>query len=117
MQGVASTARLLDKANQSDRYSAAYGEALKSLENPENTPAARLISEMRESGMGFHQFTMSLAQQHQQHFVDTPLAPEKLAKFEQQSAQSFVDQTAIEAEQTGSFEQYLADFYAQYDQL
>ena len=117
MQGVASTARLLDKANQSDRYSAAYGEALKSLENPENTPAARLISEMRESGMGFHEFTMSLAQQHQQHFVDTPLAPEKLAKFEQQSAQSFVDQTAIEAEQTGSFEQYLADFYAQYDQL
>ena len=52
---------------------------------------------------------------HRDYFLKSALDTDQVAHFEKLATQSLAKQAEIEAEDNISFEQYLADFYAQYD--
>ena len=58
---------------------------------------------------------MNLAKQHRQHFEDRPLKPETLAEYRQLAEASLAEQRELEAQEEGSFEDYMRRYYRQYE--
>ena len=97
----------------------AHGAALKKikarLSEPQLSPAAQLLHEMESSGTTYFQTALNHARQHRDYFLDTPLDSDQAKYFEKLAEESLARQVAIESADSVSFEQYLSDFYAQYD--
>lgn len=114
LEGIGEVAKLLDNANDTQAYSRAVSTQRDKLSNPELTPSARILNDMREQGVTFFRLAMNLAQQHQEHFAQRPLDTETQAQMAQQAVDSLANQQAIEARDNVSFDEYLANYYAQY---
>jgi glutamate--cysteine ligase len=99
----------------------AYGESLREqaakVADPELTPSARVLREMREQGQPFFRFALSYSQRWAQHFLQRPLDQDATDAFAEQARQSLAAQQAVEAADNISFEEYLANFYGQYETL
>ncbi|HAD09023.1 MAG TPA: glutamate--cysteine ligase [Porticoccaceae bacterium] len=85
------------------------------LEDPQQTPAARLLAEMETSGATYFQTALGHARQQRAYFLDKPLTPALISEFQQLAEQSRIRQANIESIDKSSFEEYLATFYAQYN--
>ena len=110
-------AKLLDKHQKTDAHCNAHTELKAKLHNPELTPSAQILEEMRSSGQTYFRVAMSHAQQHREYFLDTPLAPEIAEQYQAAAIQSLEQQKQIEAADNISFDDFLANYYRQYDGL
>ena len=63
-------AGLLDTATGSTLYSAATRQQAAAVADPELTPSARVLREMRETELPFFRLTMDYSQQWARHFRD-----------------------------------------------
>ena len=72
---------------------------------------------MREKGQPFFRLAMSYSQRWAEHFRETPLDAEMAADFANRAEASLQAQKDLEASEDISFEQYLANFYGQYETL
>ncbi|MDP6969799.1 MAG: glutamate--cysteine ligase [Gammaproteobacteria bacterium] len=77
------------------------------------TPSAQVLSAMQEGGMSYQQLIMQLAQQHQQYHLQQPLPADTLRQMQVDAQQSWLDQAQLEAEQTDTFDDFLAAYLAQ----
>ncbi|MBB3169921.1 glutamate--cysteine ligase [Simiduia aestuariiviva] len=114
LTGMAHSAQVLDQASDCAEFSQAVAAVSARIEDPHQTPAAKLLADMQAKNKTFYQLAKDLADQHAEYFRERSLTDESLALFEKQSAASLAAQAQLERDQTGDFEQYLADFYAQY---
>jgi glutamate--cysteine ligase len=105
LRGVAETAVLLD-GDRSD-YSAAVTAARSVLEDPAETPSARLIRELRANGASFFEYTLEVARQHRSYFLSLPLDRAKEDVLEAVAARSTADAAALEASDDQPFVEYL----------
>jgi len=113
MPRVAAVAELLDAGRDDDLYAAAVARHAAMVENPELTPSARLLSELREHDASFFEFAMDAARGHRDYFAALePLPPEREKLFADEAAASLERQAEIEAADTQSFDDYLAAYYA-----
>ncbi len=109
---VAHAATLLDDVNDTDAYSQACATQHAKIADPELTPSARLLREMREAGRPFCGFTMQQAKDTESYFRAKKLAPERLKELQEASRLSVLKQAEIEKADTLSFDQFLAQFNA-----
>jgi gamma-glutamylcysteine synthetase len=65
----------------------------------------------------FRDWVQALAVQHRQTLTAMPLAAATRARLEQLAAESWQGQADLEAQSTGSFAAYVAQFLAQTEQL
>lgn len=114
LAGTADCAALLDQANGADHYQQAVAAQRVKLAQPELTPSARVLQDMRTTGKTFFGHTMGLAEQHRQHFARHPLDAEKEAYHQQLAQLSLAEQRELEAAEQPPFETYLENYYAQY---
>jgi glutamate--cysteine ligase len=114
LQGSMAAARLLDQAKGGDAYQQALEQQRAKIANPDLTPSARVLRDMTAAGQSFHQHTLALAEQQRAYFAQRPLAAEQQALFRQMSEESLQAQAALERDQQVSFDEYLANYYAQY---
>ena len=110
-------AEALDSAHQSNGYSESLREQSARIADPELTPSARVLREMREQGQPFFRFAMGYSERWASHFRQQPLSEEAARDFARQAEESIIAQEAVEAADDISFEQYLANFYGQYETL
>jgi glutamate--cysteine ligase len=110
-------AALLDSAHQSEDYRAAVAGQLAKVEDAGLTPSARMLREMREDDLPYFRLAMSYSQRWAEHFRAAPLPADTQERFERETEESLRAQRAIEAADALAFEQYLAQFYAQYESL
>jgi glutamate--cysteine ligase len=83
------------------------------LADPEVTPSARLLQELRLAGSGFFEFAMQTARGHRDYFQAlAAMNAERLQHFETEASNSLRRQSEIEEADTLSFEQYLANYFA-----
>ena len=108
-------ADLLDMNMSNGEHRSAVDQLKIRLEDPRHTPAARLLEEMQTSGVTYFQTALAHAQNQRAYFLNKPLTSAEVTRFQRLAEQSLADQAEIEAKDTGSFEAYLATFYAQYD--
>ena len=77
------------------------------------TPSAQVLTAMQEGGLSYSALVMQLAKQHQQHHLQQQLAADTLLQMQAYAQQSLRDQAKLEAEQTDTFDDFLAAYLAQ----
>lgn len=117
LDGTEKIAALLDQAHGGDNYQRVCRQQRQKLSDPSFTPSAQILADMREQKLSFFQHALALSKQHGDHFRQRPLSTEQKLHFQQLAEQSLRDQTDIEQADTISFDQYLDNYYQQYQEL
>ncbi|MGE5623928.1 MAG: glutamate--cysteine ligase [Bacillota bacterium] len=104
---------LLDGDNHAKPYGASLAAQRAAVKDPDRTPSARILNEMRSHGESFFRFAKRLSEAHRDCFLKHPLPPESEGRFAAKAGASLEKQAAIEAADTLSFEEYLAQYFAQ----
>jgi glutamate--cysteine ligase len=107
LQDVGHAAVLLDNIHNTADYSLANAAQLAKLANPDLTPSARVLREMREARRPFCAYTMGQSAATQAHFTGMALPEKRLQEMQEASRLSLVRQAEIEAGDTVSFEDYV----------
>lgn len=115
--GIRETAALLDRAHQSERYMASWQAQRAKVENPALTPSAQIVAKLEAEGLSFHELAMGYSLEHAEAFRGQGLSEDEVQRFKAMREQSLADLAEAEAASTETFEDYLARFYAQYQQL
>lgn len=114
LQEMDACAGLLDQNAGDGHFRAAVAQQRRKVDDPALTPSARVLEDMRREKLTFFRHAMGLAEQHREVFLRRPLDPERQAAYARMAEQSLSDQEAVEAEDQVSFEDYLANYYRQY---
>lgn len=104
---------MLDTGQLKPSYSEALARQREKLLDPELTLSARMLREMRENGEGFFAFAQRMSKEHYDSFNQLPLSDVYAESFKQEAKTSWQRQREIEAADEGSFDQFLADYFAQ----
>ena len=110
MKGVA---RLLDTANYCEDYFSSVKSQIASVFDPDLTPSARMLAEMREFDVGFFHHAQRMSKHHARYYRSHPLADEAVLRFEDMARESLRQQRQIEARDNISFDEYLENYFAQ----
>ena len=107
-------AKLLDQSYCGEDYVSAVSTQFAKLSNPELTPSARVLADLKTQDRSFFEHTLALAEAHRRYFSERPLAADTQEEFKTQAMQSLVAQTQLEQSPQIPFDDYLAKYYAQY---
>lgn len=109
MRGIC---ELLDAGDQQRPYRAALDLQESKIRDPERTPSARSLEELRTSGESFAQFALRMSRVHKAYFLDLyPPNEQRLAEFAAEAEESLRKQAAIEAADRMTFDQFLASYF------
>ncbi len=117
LENMAGIADLLDAAHDCGLYRESLAEQQARVSDPELTPSARVLREMRERDLPFFRLAMGYSEQWGRYFHERTLPAETIQHFEEETRQSLAAQREIEAADDLSFEEYLARFFGQYRPL
>jgi glutamate--cysteine ligase len=106
-----SVASLLDRANYCENYFSSVKSQIASVFDPDLTPSARMLAEMRENDEGFFHHAQRMSKHHYQYYKTHPLAEEKVNIFQQMAKESLQKQKQIELEDKISFDEYLENYF------
>jgi glutamate--cysteine ligase len=113
VDGMRGVCELLDNGDPASPYVQALEYQAAKLDHPEVTPSARLLQELRGSGESFFDLALRMSSAHKAYFLDLhPPNDARLAEFASEAERSLAEQQRIEATSTGSFEEYLARYFA-----
>lgn len=104
-------AEMLDAAYGGTRYSTTLRSLRQRIDDPDSTPSAQVLAAAREHG-GYFSYAMQQAQAHHQHLLAQPLDAASQATFEASVQSSLAEHQRLEAADQGSFEDYVARYYA-----
>ena len=117
LDNIGQIATLLDKAHGGDSYSQSVVTQCKKLDDPSLTPSAQILQEMKERDMPFFKLAMDYTQRWAEHFRGQPLEASLQEKFEHDAIESLATQKAMEQRDDISFEEFLSQYYQQYQHL
>jgi len=114
LDGVEQVAELLDGAFDKPVYLPAVAEQRKLVIEPDATPSARMLDEMRRNGESFFQFGLRWAREHQKYFHGLQRCdPGRVSQFVAEASASHARQGEIERSDRLSFEEYLDAYFTQ----
>jgi glutamate--cysteine ligase len=104
---------ILDRGDATRPYSQALAIQATKVEDVARTPSARLMEELTTTGESFFDLALRMSATHKAYFLDLyPSNGERLAEFRQEAGESLEKQRQIETSDRGSFEDYLARYFA-----
>ncbi|MDX1491669.1 MAG: glutamate--cysteine ligase [Pseudohongiellaceae bacterium] len=109
---VGFAATLLDSLDGGEAYTQANAAQQAKLQDSELTPSAQILARMRAEQLSFGALTMAQSSEHEAFFKGKSISAERLAMLRAASKSSFEQQAKIEAEDTQSFDEYLANWNA-----
>jgi glutamate--cysteine ligase len=112
-EAMAPYAGLLDGDDAARPYSGAVAAQREAVLNPDLTPSARMLAEMRDNHESFFDFARRKSQGHQRHIGEQPLSAERETMLQQEVEKSLQRQRQIEAADTVDFDHYLQTYFAQ----
>jgi glutamate--cysteine ligase len=110
-----SVASLLDNANYCENYFSSVKSQIASVFDPDLTPSARMLANMRAYDEGFFHYAQRMSKHHYRYYKNHPLSYEKTQYFENMSRESIEKQKQIEDEDNISFEEFLDNYYREVD--
>ena len=113
LEEMHSVCALLDLGTSGRPYTAALEAQIRKVTDPELTPSARMLNEMRDRDESFYDFARRMSQIHEHFFTNLPMSEAKQQLFAELAVKSLEDQRAMEAADEISFEQYLERYYSQ----
>lgn len=113
MQEMSGVCELLDANDPLKPYSASLKKQIQAVQNPDLTPSARMLDDMRQDHESFHRFAERMSRQHFHYYKNMALSPEQEQFYIRETEKSIKKQQEMEATDTCSFEKYLDDYFAQ----
>ncbi len=110
---LSEVASLLDTNTNSTEFSQSVAHYLPRVLDTDETPSARMLAEMRANNEGFYHFALRKSQEHDAYFKSLTLDPERSDYFTELSKESLAKQALIEANDSQSFEEFLAHYFSQ----
>ncbi|HKU89623.1 MAG TPA: glutamate--cysteine ligase [Steroidobacteraceae bacterium] len=108
MRGIA---EVFDQGDAAKPYSAALAVQAAKIENVALTPSARMLAELQSTGESFFDLALRMSKLHKDYFLALyPTNVERLAEFRAEADESLRAQSAIEAADKMTFEQYLGEY-------
>jgi glutamate--cysteine ligase len=104
-------AEMLDSAYGGTQYADTLRLLRERIDHPELTPSAQVLDGIRQAG-GFSSYSMALARQHQAQLLAKPLDSDTQAQFDTSVQASIARQSQLEEHEQGSFEGFVAQYYA-----
>jgi glutamate--cysteine ligase len=114
---ISDVAAVMDSTLSTMSYSQSVKAQQAKVDHPENTPSARILSDMTEQSIPFFRFAMNQAIKHKSSFQAEPLGKAERESFEAMSKQSVIDQEAVEKSDSISFDDYLVNLMREYENL
>jgi glutamate--cysteine ligase len=113
LDGVAKIAAQIDVQDGDDCYTQSVQLMAGMVDDPAMTPSARLLDELTSGGSSFFEYAIEMARGHSEYFASiTPMSPQRHDEFQAEAAESVRRQAEIEAGDSISFDEYLANYYA-----
>ena len=106
-------ADVLDAAETGTPYRDALQVQVEAVNDPDRTPSARILKEMRELDVGYFDYARQMSLQHQQYFLDLPYDESQFREFSATVQQSLARQQAVEAANDMPFDDFLREYFAQ----
>jgi glutamate--cysteine ligase len=110
MQGIAD---VLDRVNHCQSYTGSLKKQIECIKNPEMTPSARMLDEMRKRKEGFFHYARRMSLQHLEHFSLRQMSKQREQLFEQAAKDSLIKQKQIELADVVDFDEYLHQYFSQ----
>lgn len=112
MDGVLAVAAQIDRHDDDDSYSEAVRAMGTLINNPDATPSARILAEMEAADTGFFRFAFQMAKDHRDYFASiTQPNNAAIEEFRLEAAESLQRQRDIEAADSISLDEYLAEYF------
>ncbi len=109
---VGSVAALIDRETESDSYVQAVHRMQARVEDPERTPSARVLAELRDADCGFFELALDVARRHRDYFAQiAPMSEARRQKLEREATDSLQRQAEIEAADAISLDEYLQHYF------
>ena len=102
---------MLDAGDVDRPYRSALQVQIEAMKDPDRTPAARMLADMRHERESFFEFALRMSRTHEQRIKQLELPEEQKRYFSEAARQSLVQQREIEAADTISFEEYLKQYF------
>ncbi|HEX4648913.1 MAG TPA: glutamate--cysteine ligase [Steroidobacteraceae bacterium] len=103
---------ILDRGEAARPYSQALADQVAKVEDVSLTPSARLMAGLN-AGESFFALALRMSAAHKGYFLDLyPPNDERLREFAREAEESLAAQQSIEANDRGTFEEYLARYFA-----
>lgn len=111
LDGMTGVCELLDANHGDGLYSQALAEQRRKLADPDLTPSARMLAEMRAHGESFFEYADRLSSRHMETHLAHPVAEAEAEELAAMARQSLAEQAAREAEDDMDFEAYVARYF------
>jgi glutamate--cysteine ligase len=112
VEQMAPIAALLDRAHGGDSHAQALQLQRAKLDDVSLTPSAQVLAALREGGQSFRQLSLALSRQHAEFFREPALDAAQVAEFEASVSRSLAEQQALEQEEHGDFDSFVAAYQA-----
>ncbi|WP_191579238.1 MULTISPECIES: glutamate--cysteine ligase [Achromobacter] len=109
---IAPYAALYDSAMGGTAYADALAAQRAKLDQPDTTPSARLLAELKDSGLSFHDYSLALSRKHADALRAQPLPADVATAYQQAAAQSAAEQLRLEQSDTEDFDTYVSRYHA-----
>lgn len=109
---IAPYAALYDSAVGGTAYTDALAAQRAKLDQPDTTPSARLLAELKDSGLSFHDYSLALSRKHADALRAQPLPADVATAYQQAAAESAAEQLRLEQSDTEDFDTYVTRYHA-----
>ena len=104
---------ILDRGDPARPYSVALAIQAAKLDDVTRTPSARMMAELTATGESFFDLALRMSMLHKAYFLDLyPPDAARLREFTREAEESLAQQRVIEAADRGTFDEYLARYFA-----
>jgi glutamate--cysteine ligase len=107
---VGAIAELLE--SDGEGYVAAVELARRALEDPDATPSAKLLAELRRERTSFFDYVLGLARRHREYFLGLDLDPDRERWLAAVAERSRAEAAALERTRSQPFAEYLKEYSA-----
>jgi len=103
----------LDTVNNNKYYTRALKAQMEVVADPDRTPSAIMLDEMRKEKEGFYHYAKRMSEKHHRYFRSLSENKDRTGFFIDAASESLEKQRAIEAADSMTFEQYLQNYFSQ----
>ena len=112
LDGVQGVAERIDQAEGGDSYLGAANAARELIAEPDATPSARVLEELRTGKCSFFDFALSASRGHRDYFASiTALSESRRKELASEARESISRQSDIEASDEINLDEYLARYF------
>ncbi len=113
ISNVVAVAEVIDRHETNQSYADSVRLMQKLVDDPDETPSARVLADLEETQTSFFEFALGLAKSHSDYFASiTPLDEARRAVFEKEATDSLTRQQAIEAADSVGLDEYLQRYFS-----